>query len=143
MEAKDLTNDFPRSPRETIGGYVVAARTLDKCRAHINNTLGDYHFDCPLDNTFFDFAEIKAEDFKNYVATGASDDEVGQWIQDNAKKRDKIDIIKWNNKLRGMRLCDMPDDLQEFLEEYIPKYIPQNKIVYVWFDVYDIEEHRI
>ena len=143
MEAKDLSTDFPRSPRETVGGYVVAGRTLDKCRAQINNSIGDYHFDCPLDNVFFDFAEITAEDVKNYVATGASDDEVGQWIQDNAKKRDKIDIIKWNNKMRGMRISEMPDPLQEFLEGYIPEFIPQNKIVYVWFDVYDIEEDRI
>lgn len=143
MEAKDLTKDFPRSPRETVGGYVIAGRTLDKCRAKINNSMGDYHFDCPLDNVFFDFAAITAEAFQNYVATGASDDEVGQWIQDNAKKRDKIDIIKWNNKMRGMRISEMPDPLQEFLEGYIPEFIPQNKIVYVWFDVYDIEEQRI
>lgn len=143
MEAKDLTTDFPRSPRETVGGYVIAGRTLDKCRAQINNSIGDYHYDCPLDNMFFDFAEITAEDFKTYVATGASDDEVGQWIQDNAKKRDQIDIIKWNNKMRGMRISEMPDPLQEFLEGYIPEFIPANKIVYVWFDVYDIEEERI
>jgi hypothetical protein len=143
MEAKDLNTDFPRSPRETVGGYVIAGRTLDKCRAQINNSIGDYHYDCPLDNMFFDFAEITAEDFKTYVATGASDDEVGQWIQDNAKKRDQIDIIKWNNKMRGMRISEMPDPLQEFLEGYIPEFIPQNKIVYVWFDVYDIEEERI
>ena len=28
--AKDLTKDYPRSPRETLCGYVIAARTLDK-----------------------------------------------------------------------------------------------------------------
>lgn len=26
--AQDLTNDYPRSPRETPGGFVIAARTL-------------------------------------------------------------------------------------------------------------------
>jgi hypothetical protein len=31
--ARDLSKDFPRSPRETLAGYVIAARTLDKCRA--------------------------------------------------------------------------------------------------------------
>jgi hypothetical protein len=26
--AKDFAKDFPRSPREKLGGYVIAARTL-------------------------------------------------------------------------------------------------------------------
>lgn len=50
--AKDLTNDYPRSPRELLAGYVVAARTLDKCRAVIAGTQGEYHFNCPLDGSF-------------------------------------------------------------------------------------------
>ena len=141
--AKDLTTDFPRSPRETIGGYVIAGRTLDKCRALINNTLGDYSFDCPLDNMFFDFTGITAEDFKTHVASGATDEEVGQWIQVSSVKHEKIDIVTWNNKMRDMRISEMPEPLQEFLEDYIPQFIPKNKPVYVWFDVYDIEEQRI
>ena len=33
--ACDLRNGkaFPRSPREMLGGYVLAARAVDKCRA--------------------------------------------------------------------------------------------------------------
>ena len=30
---KLLAKDYPRSPRETLAGYVIAARMLDKCRA--------------------------------------------------------------------------------------------------------------
>jgi hypothetical protein len=56
--AKDLSNDFPRSPRETLGGYVLAGRILDKCRATLAGTNGEYHFNCPLDNFFFNFAGI-------------------------------------------------------------------------------------
>ena len=59
---------YPRSPRETLSGYVIAARTLDKCRATLAGTAGEYHFDCPLDNFFFAFAEISAESLKNFVA---------------------------------------------------------------------------
>ena len=36
--AKDLTRTFPRSPRETLGGYVIAGRALDKCRAVLAET---------------------------------------------------------------------------------------------------------
>ena len=45
--------------------------------------------------------------------------------------------------MRDMRLSEMPDELQEFLEGYIPEVIPENRRVYCWFDVYDIEEGRI
>ncbi|MDA0346213.1 MAG: DUF5069 domain-containing protein [Verrucomicrobia bacterium] len=141
--AKDLTHEFPRSPREVLGGYVVAGRTLDKCRSDLAGTKGEYHFDCPLDNFFFDFVGISADDFKAFVATGADDEAVAAWIVEHATPREKSKIIQWNNDMRGKRLCEMPAPLQEFLEGYIPKYIPEGKIVYVWFDVYDIEEGRI
>jgi len=141
--APDLSTEYPRSPRETVGGYVVAGRTLDKCRASLADTLGDYHYDCPLDNLFFDFTGISAESFKTQVATGTSDEEMSAWIEGNAKQTEKIEVIKWNNNLRYTRISEMPDELQEFLEGYIAEFIPKNKIVNYWFDVYDIEEERI
>lgn len=141
--AKDLNRDYPRSPRETVGGYVIAGRTLDKCRAHLAGTLGEYHFDCPLDNIFFGFAGIKAEDFKNFVATGASDEEVGEWVQQNATPRERIEIVKWNNEWRYSTIKELPDQLQLFMEDYIPEVVPAGKVVYHFFDVYDIEEKRL
>ncbi|MBK1875588.1 DUF5069 domain-containing protein [Pelagicoccus mobilis] len=141
--AKDLSQEYPRSPRETLGGYVVAARALDKCRAVLAGTNGEYHFDCPLDNTFFSFTGIKGDDFKEFVATGADDEAVGAWINENSQVKERREVIAWNNKMRSTRPTDMPIELQEFLEGYIPQFIPSGKIVYVWFDVYDIEEERI
>jgi hypothetical protein len=113
--AKDLSRDFPRSPREMLVGYVIAGRTLDKCRATIVGTNGEYHFDCPLDNFFFSFAEISGNEFKDFVASGATDDEVAKWIEQKAKPRPRIEIIKWNNDLRYKRLSEMPDHIQEFM----------------------------
>ncbi len=141
--AKDLSKEFPRSPRETLGGFVVAARALDKCRAVLAGTNGEYHFNCPLDNTFFDFVGITGDAFKEIVATGADDVAVAAWLMEHSKVKDKREIIAWNNKMRDLRLSDMPIELQEFLEGYIPQFIPNDKIVRVWFDVYDIEEKRI
>ena len=141
--AKDLTKDYPRSPRDTLPGYVIAARMLDKCRAVLAGTAGEYHFNCPLDNQFLGFAGINAEQFKAFVATGATDAEVATWIEQNSKIKERPEIVAWNNKLRATRPCDMPIELQQFLEDYIPKVVPKNRPVYVWFDVYDLEEGRI
>ena len=141
--AKDLAKDYPRSPRETLAGYVIAARMLDKCRAVLAGTAGEYHFDCPLDNQFLGFTGIGAEQFKAFVATGAPDAEVAAWIVQHSKIKERPEIVAWNNKLRATRPCDMPIELQQFLEDYIPKVVPKNRSVYVWFDVYDLEEGRI
>ncbi len=140
--ALDLTTEFPRSPRDTVGGFVVAARALDKCRAVVAGTNGEYHFDCPLDRTFFDFAGIDSDAFRDFVATGADDAEVGEWIKAHTTVKDAADVVAWNNKMRYMRPCDMPPELQLFLEGYIPEFA-SGRPVYVWFDVYDIEEKRL
>lgn len=141
--AKNLAREFPRSPRETLAGYVLAARCLDKCRAVLNNTQGEFHFNCPLDQRFLSFAEIDAEKLKDFIATGASDEAVAEWIAVNAKKRERVEIVQWNNKLRDLRLSDLPPELQEYMEDYIQQYVPRNRPVYHWFDVYDLEEERI
>ncbi|MDX2080236.1 MAG: DUF5069 domain-containing protein [Terrimicrobiaceae bacterium] len=141
--APDLTKEFPRSPRETLGGFVLAARAVDKCRAVLAGTGGDYHSGCPLDELFLQFAGIPFETFRDFVATGASDAEIGEWIEKNHKVASRIEIIRWNNDLRGKRLSELPDGFQEYMEDYIPQFLPKNRPVYALFDVYDIEEGRI
>ncbi len=143
MNALDLSKEFPRSPRVTLAGYVIAARMLDKCRAAIAGTQGEYHFNCPLDQMFISFTEIDVDAFRAFVATGADDATVAEWITAHAKDNSQDAIVQWNNELRYKRISEMPIELQVFLETYIPENIPANKVVYHWFDVYDIEEGRI
>src|SRR5437867_3376351 len=58
--ARDLRDgkEFPRSPRKTLAGYVLAARAVDKCRAVLIGWEGEYHSNCPLDQVWLKFAEI-------------------------------------------------------------------------------------
>ncbi len=76
--ARDLreAKQFPRSPRQTLAGYVLAARAVDKCRAVLVGLEGEYHSNCPLDQRWLKFAEIDYDDFRSFVATGATDDEI-------------------------------------------------------------------
>jgi hypothetical protein len=91
--ARDLRNgkQFPRSPRETLGGYVLAARAVDKCRAVLVGWQGEYHSNCPLDQTWLKFAEIEYNAYRSFVATGATDDEIAAWIGEQAKKRSRAE----------------------------------------------------
>ena len=142
--AKDLSKEPPRSPRAVLGGLVILARCLDKCRSYLLGMNGEYNYwPCSLCSQLEAFTGVPHEDLKDFVATGASDEEVAQWVRSKSKVADKMEIIRWNNKLRDMRLCDMDDEGQEYLEEYIQKYLANHRPVYVWFDVYDLEEGRL
>jgi len=143
--APDLRDgkQWPRSPRTTMGGYVLAARAVDKCRAVLAGTEGEFHSNCPLDKIWLSFAEIDYDAFRAVVATGATDDEIAAWISKHAKIRPRAEIIAWNNRQRDLRLSDLSLELQEYMEDYIAKYIPRNRVVYHWFDVYDLEEERL
>jgi hypothetical protein len=142
--APNLKKGFPHSPHAMLGGYILAKRAVDKCRAGLAGTLGEYHDDCPLDNIFLGFAGIKFADLRKFVATGADDAAVGKWIEKNAKKRPRLKIIKWNNDLRYKRISEMPDHMQEFMEDYIPKNVPPEVIHHIryFFDIFDAEEKR-
>ena len=78
--ARDLrdSKQFPRSPRQTLAGYVLAARAVDKCRAVLVGWEGEYHSNCPLDQRWLKFAELNYDDFRSFVATGATDDGIAE-----------------------------------------------------------------
>lgn len=85
--ARDLRHEEPRSAYTELGGEPGAARTLDKCRATLCGTNGDYRFGCPLDQHFFHETGIDQDEFCRFVATGATDEEVGQWIAEHTHTR--------------------------------------------------------
>ena len=92
--AKALMKEYPRSPHETLGGYVIAARMLDKCRALVNGTLGEYRFDCPLDNFFLSFTSISSTSIMRHIESGANDEDVAGWITDHSDhSEDTIKLV--------------------------------------------------
>lgn len=84
--AKDLGREEPRPPDEKLGGFPLAARALDKCRASLAGTAGDFQFNCPMDQQFFAASGIDAQDFRGFVASGASDEDVAGWIREHAQQ---------------------------------------------------------
>ena len=139
--ARDLRKIPPRSPRETLGGFVIAARMLDKARADLLGINGEYnYFPCGLGAYFWKFTGLEAQKFKAFVATGATDAEVDGWIRQNTTVKDKMAVIRWNNEMIGLRLVDLADGVQEYFSTYIPQFCKPASKVKFFFDVYDVEE---
>jgi len=139
--ARDLRKTPPRSPRQKLGGFVIAARMVDKARADLLGINGEYNFyPCGLGAYFWKFTGLDAAEFKKFVATGASDEEIDQWVRGNTTQKDPKANIKWNNEMIGLRLCDLDEGVQDYFEEYIPKFCKPESKVKFFFDVYDVEE---
>ncbi len=100
IDAKDLTKVPPRSAYERIGGFAIIARTIDKCRAFIAGTIGEYHFDCPVDNMLFGFKGIKGDDFKTYVEEGHTDEEIAEWVKNHGEPKTDEEIREWSDSFK-------------------------------------------
>jgi hypothetical protein len=98
--APDLTRQAPRSPQTLLGGYALAARSLDKCRAALAGRAGPYHFNCPVDRIFLNFTGINLQEFEEFVATGASDSEVAAWIVKKSHVKHPTLVAAWSLLLR-------------------------------------------
>jgi len=59
----DLRKRFPRSMRAMLAGYAHLPRMIDKCRAVLAGTEGEYIYPCPIDELLMEFAGITSEEF--------------------------------------------------------------------------------
>lgn len=63
----------PRSPKETLAGFVHIPRLLDKARAYKKDSLGDYIYQCPIDKEVLTFLGLNGDEFAK-KAEEADDD---------------------------------------------------------------------
>jgi hypothetical protein len=92
----DLTKDVPRSPYEKLGGINFLPRSIDKGRAEIAGTLGEYVWRIGRSERMLEFLGIGPEDFINALRTRPTDDEVWSWVQDHMLPRTPAEIADHN-----------------------------------------------
>jgi hypothetical protein len=139
---KDLTKESPRSPRIRVGGYAILGRTLDKCRALVAGNIGDYHFDCPLDNMLFGFKGVKGADFKAQIENGASDQEMVDWLNRNGQKKPAEEINRWSEEVTASNPYDNPEKRDWFVENVKPLGLdPRTTTLFDWLEADDRASH--
>ena len=114
--AKDLSKEAPTSPRVRTGGYAILARMADKGRADIAGTIGDFHFDCPLDNFLFGFKGVKGDDVKKLLEAGSANDEIAAWLDANGDPKTDEEKKAWSDGIEAARPYDNPEKKDWFIE---------------------------
>lgn len=139
--APNLAQRPPRSPRVRLGGYVILARILDKGRAAIAGTAGEYKYNNPMDRHWFRFTGVTPEALKAELAAGRGDGEILTWLSESAPiKREPWEIAAWSayQNERG------PDGDVETLELFASRVGSASKTredVKTWFDYLDLDDH--
>ena len=137
LHTPDLTKFPPRSPRVRLGGYVILPRMLDKGRATVAGKHGEYHYACPMDQRFLEFAGIDPEKLKKQLAK--SDGEVLAWIEKNAKhKRSPQEIAAWSTLAEQRAPADL--ESREFFNELQKTAAPKREDIATWFDLLDVDD---
>ena len=95
----DLRTTFPRSMRVRLEGYVHLARMIDKCRAVLAGTEGEYIYPCPMDDRLMAFAGITAAQFTAAVKQHLSDEGVIQWFRGMATPHPQAELEEWNRMM--------------------------------------------
>jgi starvation-inducible DNA-binding protein len=134
----DLTKQAPHSPRHRIGGFVIASRTVDKCRASLSNEAGDYHYDCPLDNVLFSFKGITGEQFKAAVNKAKSYEDVGVWLMANGTPRTAAEVKKWSDEVEAGSPMQTADRRDSFIKNCTALgLVPEKSSTFDWLEADD------
>ena len=84
---------YPRSPRETMCGWMHLPRYIDKIRLHLAGKLhADYqpNFGKGFDGLWLETAKVDARQFVEVVRQSLTDGEVCDWVLHHVKQPDSV-----------------------------------------------------
>ncbi len=139
LSAPDLTQHPPRSPRVKLGGLVHLPRLLDKARAHAAGKIGDYKWNCPLDQRLCTFLGLDIEALLTEVKKGRNDTEMLAWVMtSSAAKRTPWEIRAWSDWLANLAAGDV--NRHALFSEEIRKNAPGREDIVTFFDRLDLDD---
>ena len=135
---------YPRSPRETMNGWVYLPRFIDKIRLHLAGKLhADYaaNFTKGFDAVWLKAACISADDFISVVKNSVTDGEVCDWVRKNVKTAQQ-DKEAFNNFVlnRGRDADDVRARLKQRKEE---SGLANRDDIQTFVDLIEADEKRI
>ncbi|MEQ1793950.1 MAG: DUF5069 domain-containing protein [Nitrospira sp.] len=136
----DLRKHYPRSMRAKLEGYVHLARMIDKCRAVLACTAGEYIYPCPMDERLLSYVEITSDQFTAAVQSNPDDDGVAAWFRQTSKQHSSPELEDWNQQLL-LRGPSSPESLEKF-KKYRDAVDPSRTDLTAWSDLQDLEEGR-
>jgi hypothetical protein len=135
----DLTKDYPRSVRAKWQGVYQLGRAVDKAKAKAQGKLGEYNYDCPMDQAVFDFLNIDGNALLDVVKNAKSDAEIEAYTRPFVAKKSEGEIDAWNAEW----VTHGPsDESREYFLELRNSLDPSRTDITTWADLLDLDEKR-
>lgn len=135
----DLTQRPPRSPRVRLGGFVILPRILDKGRATLAGTNGDYTYACPMDMRFFEFTGLDPDLLKAQLDGGRTDAEILGWVASSSSlKRTDSEIAAWSEWQERRSPTD--PESRDYFNKLHSSVAPHREDIATWFDLLDLDD---
>jgi hypothetical protein len=120
-------------------GIVHLARATDKAKALAHGTIGEYKYDCQMDQNLFEYLNMDPKAFLETVKNAKSDYEIEAYAKTYVSRKDPRNIEAFNKK--WLSTAPTGESLKHF-EELRGKIAPSRNDVVSWTDLLDLEEGR-
>ncbi len=136
-----------RSPRETLGGYVILPRLIDKVRLHACGQLPPEYVgnllkpEGTLDGWLLAFTGLEAEALRQAILANETDEAVLAWVQAHAQFHTEEEKRQWVREIEAYR----PDPVRiQYRRKVYSDLAAQIDVAALSvFDVIDMDEGRL
>jgi hypothetical protein len=135
----DLTRQYPRSVHDKVHGLVQIGRTTDKAKATAHGNIGEYHYNCGMDQSVFTFLGIDSDQLLDVVKKARGDAEIDAYVKKLIDKKSPQEIEVWNREYVTRK--PEGESLKAFLG-LRDEIAPDRKDVTSWPDLLDLDEKR-
>ena len=135
----DLTKEYPRSVRSKWQGVVQLGRAIDKGKAVAHGNIGEYNYDCPMDDAVFGFLGIDGNALLDVIRSARNDAEIEAYTRPFVAAKSAEEIARWN---RDWLDRQPQGESLEFFVNLRSQVAPDRTDVMTWTDLLDLDEKR-
>lgn len=137
------STSFPRSVNDKYLGVVQLARTIDKAKMLANGTIGEYQYNCAMDQHLFAQFGIDGSKLSSIVSDAAKNGthagNIEAYVKPLIEKKTPVEIERFNTDTLAAKPAGESLDAFNALRT---KIAPERTDVTTWPDLLDLEEGR-
>jgi len=136
-----------RSPRSSLGGFIILPRLIDKVRLHAQGRLSPEYVDnmltpgSTLDGRFLTFAGLEAEPLRQAILSSKTDEEVLAWVERHGRRRSAEEKRRWADEINTYR--PTPEWAERRKQLYRELAVKIDVAAVSVLDLIDMDEDRI